>query len=433
MIAEFFVFDKRNNSTKQPSIGSGTSIEIKLKDQVSLLEPILFVEIDGVPPYNYCYFDNSYYYIDDRVSIRNGLWEFHLSIDHLATFKANIANTYAFIEYATQSYNTLLSDTRIPFEQKTNVEKVVGSTSGFFDTDGVFRLNTAGIGIGTIGGFTKSYAMDTTTLTELARVFFTNDDMSGELIKWFTSPYDCLIDCSWFPLSAMIGTPETIALGGYDTEVTAVAITQRGLDFTITLDIPWKFSDWRNMEPITTMVIYLPFIGMVPLSAGQFYGSNTMRVELSVDCLGGDVCYSIYRGDSTRIGTYKGQASVDIPIASQKTGSIKQLATASAQNIVDVVTGWDSSVFMSPTPSGQFGGIAGAWQGMNVELYLYYHNTSMTPTDGLAIQGCPVGKVMQIGSINGYVQCRDASVSIPGGKIISERINANLRGGIYFE
>ena len=55
--ATFYTFQKRINSTKQPS-GSGTSYDVILKDGCSIINPELQLDLGlGSSPatYNYCY------------------------------------------------------------------------------------------------------------------------------------------------------------------------------------------------------------------------------------------------------------------------------------------------------------------------------------------------------------------------------------------
>ena len=65
-------FSKPNNSTKQPS--GGTSISCVLKENTSILNPVFILKNNDFD-YNYCKWNNRYYFINDIVSLANNYSE----------------------------------------------------------------------------------------------------------------------------------------------------------------------------------------------------------------------------------------------------------------------------------------------------------------------------------------------------------------------
>lgn len=79
---------KRNKINKSGNFYNEWVTDGTLRSDTSFLHPIITIE-KNTPPmknsYNYMYIPdfNRYYYINDIVSIRNGLWEIHADVDVL--------------------------------------------------------------------------------------------------------------------------------------------------------------------------------------------------------------------------------------------------------------------------------------------------------------------------------------------------------------
>lgn len=65
-----------------------------LRDESSVIDPVILIEKNNPTFYNYNYMYipdfKRWYYINDIVSIRNGLWEIHAHVDVLYTWGADI-------------------------------------------------------------------------------------------------------------------------------------------------------------------------------------------------------------------------------------------------------------------------------------------------------------------------------------------------------
>ena len=110
MQAEFYKFSKRKNSTAVPS-GSGLEVELTLKNGTSILQPTFLLSAD-IAEYNYCHFNGRYYWINDITSVRNGLWEVQCRVDVLASWKSEIMETSAFVQYSTSDNDQNITDSR---------------------------------------------------------------------------------------------------------------------------------------------------------------------------------------------------------------------------------------------------------------------------------------------------------------------------------
>ena len=137
-----YSFTKRKNSTLQPS-GGGVDLNCELKQPTSYKNPVFLFFVEDGFPWNYLQWDDWYYFIEDVVSVRNDLFEVHCSLDVLATYKAEIGATSAFVLYDTTA-NTEIIDTRL--SQKTTAIQTYASSAPVFTLGNCILLGIVGDG-----------------------------------------------------------------------------------------------------------------------------------------------------------------------------------------------------------------------------------------------------------------------------------------------
>lgn len=97
------------NSSENNKIGKVLSndetLEGSLKDATNVINPEVMVKADSVSGYNYAYIPlfNRYYFVEEVVSYRTGLWIMKLQVDVLESFKSDILALQAIID-STESY-----------------------------------------------------------------------------------------------------------------------------------------------------------------------------------------------------------------------------------------------------------------------------------------------------------------------------------------
>lgn len=84
---------------------------------------------------NYCYIPEfgRYYYIDDIISLRTGLWEISMSVDVLMSNKEKIATQVAMVARNEFEYDEMLNDPLIPSKNKP----IVTIEEGYNINDGM--------------------------------------------------------------------------------------------------------------------------------------------------------------------------------------------------------------------------------------------------------------------------------------------------------
>ena len=128
-----------HNSSPVEKIGktldAGTDITgCVLKDATSILRPVIRIRTSEViTTYNYMYISEfeRYYFIDDIVSINNGLWEISGHVDVLETFKNGILGQTAVIKRQQNKFNTYLNDPEWKVYADENVVAYKFNSSGF--------------------------------------------------------------------------------------------------------------------------------------------------------------------------------------------------------------------------------------------------------------------------------------------------------------
>lgn len=140
----FYNFTKRLNSTARPT-ATGTKYECVLKENTSILTPVLKLRLSTKPDYNYFKFDDRYYWITDIISLNNNLWMITGRVDVLATFKAHIQQTIAFVLYDSTP-NTQLPDSRLGIETDCDTYTATANMPWYYttSTSGTYFIATTG-------------------------------------------------------------------------------------------------------------------------------------------------------------------------------------------------------------------------------------------------------------------------------------------------
>lgn len=98
--------DEPNRLNK--SLNNQTTITGTLKNDCSVIEPVIIIEISNPSGFNYMYIPsfNRYYYITNIESVRYGLWRISAKVDVLMSFADEIANTIIAVGNVQSSFNS---------------------------------------------------------------------------------------------------------------------------------------------------------------------------------------------------------------------------------------------------------------------------------------------------------------------------------------
>lgn len=95
------------------TLSTGNTYSCALKDNCSILKPVIIIRTtDTITGYNYMYIQNfgRYYFIDDIVSLHDGVWQISAHVDVLETYATAIKANSAVIRRQQKLYNLYLDD-----------------------------------------------------------------------------------------------------------------------------------------------------------------------------------------------------------------------------------------------------------------------------------------------------------------------------------
>lgn len=479
----FGVVNKRRNSTFVPSPETMSyTMDVVLKQPTSDHSPEFYIkpEQDNIFPYNYCQWGSWYYFIDDIIRERNNLYRLKCSLDVLATYKAEILQTSAFVLYDTTA-NSEIVDKRLSIKTTTTRSESTG-TLNIFEVGSTILLGI--VGKATAGIYAVPLASIKQLYDDLGQYFLDllpepdvpswdpdPDDLStilqnvGEAIcnvgdsltyglrQLISSgkASDCIKSALLVPVlpSDFPGQDgQTIYLGEYQTSVTGKLISQdaKATAFT-TVSIPWQSSDWRRNAPYTHVYLTLPYVGTVNIPTSEIVDCASLNVTCSVSVNGtavfkiskpgavGEICrYSCNVANNFMIG-----ASNISPLSQvQAIGGAAAAGAAVAAPAVGAIAGIAGLVgtlnSVQPVPSciGGGGGIAHVDSGV-VTCFTVFHDTNVAPDSVSSVAGTPAMSSKTLSGLTGYVQTLGASVAISGSASARKQINSMLDSGIFIE
>lgn len=183
------------------------------------------------------------------------------------------------------------------------------------------RLFTVGSNV-----FTNVYALSRFTTFELRKYLYSvvaPESTSETNTKQFltNNPIDCIVGCFQYPFNVIPenSSTDSIRLGNTNAtsetgvELKGYQITDclRILDFGTEYYFP-KFGDFRDYEPYSECLLYIPYTGYIPISPSEFIGHN-IGVKMIVDVTTG-ACLSLIYKDSLVIQAVNGTIGLQIPI-----------------------------------------------------------------------------------------------------------------------
>lgn len=221
MIAKFYRFAKRGNSTLVPVDRPGEFIQrtIKINDAgSSILAPAIRVELgaNNLLQCNYCYIDafNRYYYINDWHFNADGTWTALCSVDALGSYSQSIKDSAGYVGRAAGTYDEDIIDAFYPAKSEF-LSKFISYETGLNAQlgNGCFVLGIISAdapNCGAVSYYILTASELTTLVQKLVGVgsgassvdFSTVDTITGDVLKSLVNPFQFVVSCKWFPFSA---------------------------------------------------------------------------------------------------------------------------------------------------------------------------------------------------------------------------------------
>jgi len=455
-------FSKRKNSTKIPAT-TPTEIDIVLKEDTPVDSPSIILTGNAID-IDYCRIDDfgKYYFVGEPIILTDGMTQYNLEEDVLATHKTEVGNTKAMILRSSTGYNVWIPDHEVYVSAQKTIVRAVDDFSVYFaDPIGCYLLSVVN-DKGSFSSFAAQYYDNATGIQALA-----NDLLDGtiidDILKYYNNVSNAIISLKWMPfdytsVSSASGMTslENINVANHTLGVGAYRITGSSIyvDGATTIAIPWRSDqDYRCAAPYTQFRLLVPMYGFVDLNASDLVGATNLYIQYRVDRTTGDVIV-IINADSAGaiVQTLQFNVAVEVPIAtltrniggaaSAISGGINSAIGIAAGNYIGGGVGLITSAAQmalslngrSVSLKGSLDGKAATAYGDKFQIVGYApHTLDPTNADFIATKGRPCQYVDTISNHSGFVLCENASVEIAGDNSERDEINSFLNSGFYYE
>ena len=493
---------KRVNSTLVPDATDWPQVEVSLKQDTSLERPVFVLSGDAATFAGYNYIVGAgllygFYWITDVVSQARNRVEIYAVRDVLACNRAAIMDTNCFIEFGQNAFDAGAAANRVSDPRQTisktpaQYQATVDITGGITSTTGIYVLQAVSQNNGVV-----TYVLNRGSLDRLLQKI--NTDLNQEVtdvINSGSSPdaqlaalaaidvkrsllqesaLEAIQSCFWLPINRAPIADATIYLGNWETDVRAAKLTGDGVyAVTTSIAIPWPVADWRRAN--CQLVLYLPFMGTVPIPVDQCINVSALDVTWSLEYFTGNVAVTVKAGDytvftgnaniaaSVAVGRNAVNASASVTGAIQAIGGGLQVVggaldagagiagiaastatagilggggqlTAGINTMVsgagNIFGGYQQMVQPAITCAGSMSGLAGAGQPLNAQLCLIYY-PPLDDTGFSAVYGHPVMKISK--PVLGFCKTRGFSLSAADRVTDISLVNATMDGGVFIE
>ena len=447
---------KKSNSTYTGTFQ--TSLSCVLKENCSILNPTILVNIGNPSGYNYCYISdfNRYYYVNDWTWDR-GRWSANCSVDVLATYKTQIGASSQYILRASNDNDGAIMDTMYPTKNVISEIQAYGTSP--------WRSGSYVIGIvssDSTNGAVSYYAFSSSQFSSLCSYLFggsiydfneITQDISRETWKSLYNPFQYIVSCMYIPIdiSANYGSAVNVKVGYWTIPVSAYTLAI-SIPAEEGFTIPWTGShpddargDYVYCNPYTQVDFSFPAFGFVQLPSDIVYKQGGITGNVSVDLVTGEG--TLYLGDTTfPYMVLKSQVGIPIKLAQMATDVLGMSTTAVsgvagtvskalsgdiAGAIASGASAIDSTV-RSQVPRLSTTGGAGGFSALIYPPRAIFRYYKLVDEDNARL-GRPLCQHRQISSLGGYMLCENAAVDIPGTQEESTRVNEFMNAGFYYE
>lgn len=458
VIEAYSGFNKKPNSTRQPS-ASGTQIDVRLKENCSVLNPIFIVNGYNLS-HNYIKWGVRYYFIDDIVILSNSHAEYICRTDVLATYKSDIGGSSQYVTRSASSYDgdivDMLYATECDITQTSNGAAQDPGWTRDINT-GCFVLGIMGKNAGQNGGAVTYYAVKPSAVQAITNYLMDPQnlnvaDISDELLECIFNPMQYIVSCLWFPFDLLLGNDQ-LKVGwwsitppsGTCAEISDAVYT-RNISFTIPKH-PQAASrgNYLNMNPFSRYLLNAGPWGIMPIENSLLLDDNSLDCFMNVDLYTGSGRFSIVGSQSlTYVQEFVAQIGVPVQLGQNmlNQGALSNVASGASGFIGGLLSGNPAQMLGSgtaalvsaaelsqsvPSTAGSNGSINFNTQFNLIGMFYKVVNDDVTQ------HGRPLCQVKTISSLSGYILCENADLDSAASYIEKEQIISYLNSGFYYE
>lgn len=245
-----------------------------------------------------------------------------------------------------------------------------------------------------------------------------SSDFVEQLKKMFNDPMQAIIG-----IHKVFATPETgaranIKCGYIDSGVSALTVSSQYTEVNCgSVSLLEYFGNVFDYHPYTSVRVFLPFIGIVPLNVADVMRS-TISIKYKVDVITGACIAEIsVNRDAHKsvIYTYSGSAIVSYPLSSGSYAGVISAAIGVATSLISgSVIGAVASASTARAKTevnGSFSGAPGAMGGKKPYLIITRPISKLAYGEN-TFDGYPSGETELIGNCVGFIRCFDVHLRI---------------------
>lgn len=482
MIVRFYNLSKRVNSTRRPSGNPAAEYDCYLKEDTSIIAPVLTINTDqlSVPAWNYAYIPDfgRYYHITDiRSDGRH--WYVSMACDTLATYKSQIGAFSAYVLRSASASNGRISDGFYPGISQYSVDgqsSVEFGSTGRASTPWQQSVNSGFFVLGIHAqygsmGSIKYIAVDPANMQKLCAALSNDsvtaangftaiiDEIGAAMTKQLVDPLQYIKSAYWFPLPYSIFStlPTNTSLNaGYLSfsnvsykDITTMLFWGNLLAFPLVNHPQSSRGSYLNDAPYTERYMFAPPFGLIPINSANLQGFDYVAVNYRVDFVTGQGDLTFYGTDDPQLNNVNlsenliGRQSAQVGLAVTMTqavtdyvGMISGTGQAMAGAVMlspDMLGAGLLNTLSAKMPrlqsvggTGGLAGLAGTWR-----IYSVFNHIAAEHLEDI---GRPLCAVRQLSTLSGFIQCRSGDVPLTGATFAErEEVKTFLENGFFWE
>lgn len=460
MIINLYRVSKDVNSTALPG-GSAVVLTGALRVPSSVESPVIEIESDSFPDYNYAYIPEfkRYYWVSNRGCSTNRLYVLSLSVDPLATFRTEIGNSTQYVLRSAHSFDGAITDTLYPTKNLWSENKAEYTSP--FNTDlgdCYWCVGVKGSGATTFylfkpGGITAFFDYllgEDYTQEALGALNLAADSEAAVVVD--PLQYISSVVCIPVDVGLSFTAPETIKIGYVShTFFNCVKVDfKSALIGTYSYTTPGHPDESRgtylNNAPYAQYYAYVPGFGKIDLDP-SIVANETITLSLRMDYRNGDCLLTISAGNAgivTRLTTCIGipfqfsqiiaAGTSALSLAGTAAGVVGNVLSGNVTGAIGSATGAIKSAIENSIPSANSIGSNGSFAAIHGTKIQFIARFARPVAEDNEHRGRPLCQRKQISTIPGYIMCTDTHMH-PAGATTSEisSIESAMNGGFYYE
>ncbi len=448
---------KAINTTWRPAnYEDGTRVDGYIIHPCSIIKPIFKLSYPQGQEIQYYTYNFAYvpifkrwYWVKDVV-FQDGLMEFHLEVDVLASYRADIAAHNFFITRTSVSSDGDIIDTLYPVQSGENQHR----QSYKLFTGGNWY---AGAVIVTIVGQDASLKYLVFSMVDFEtfcrNLFSTIDwanlnteEISESIAKLAVNPFQYITNVMWVPQGLELPVSEiknTVKIGYWDvygehSELQANLIITKTLEVTTQAHPQASRGDFLNHNRFNQISLFSPIWGVMNIDSNKIKGGGAFTVQFNFDPRSGH-CEVMVTTATAMLGYYTGMFAVPVPIANIESnpfqaivGAIGAVGSLVTGNIGGVSAGIGNAV-NEIMPSVETKGAQGAIFGARGEVVLTQSFHLLSDEDN-ADNGRPYMKNGNMHTLGeGFYMVENGNIPIAGAtEEEATKVKEFLERGVYY-